>query len=144
MAISVLLYYRHMNQERIISLFCGALLAAGLSAGPLHAGQNTTAKPPDNTNVNKRDKSQSERTADQAKNNLSDRQIMSHIRRDVVKDKNLSSYAHNVKIIAEHGKVTLKGPVHSDDEKRAVEEYARKYAGKENVTNELSVKDDSK
>jgi hyperosmotically inducible periplasmic protein len=133
-----------MNKEPITSLFCGALLAAGLSVGPLHAGQNTTAKPPDNTKVNKRDKSQSEPTADQAKNNLSDRQIMAHIRRDVVKDQNLSSYAHNVKIVAEHGKVTLKGPVYSDDEKRTIEEYARKYAGNNNVTNELSVKGDSK
>jgi len=69
---------------------------------------------------------------------------MAQIRRDVVKDKNLSSHAHNVKIIAEHGKVTLKGPVHSDDERRAIEKYARKCVGNDHVTNELSVKGDNK
>jgi len=133
-----------MNKHRITSLLCGAFVASALAITPLQATQNTTAKPPDNTSVNKRDKNQAEPTADQGKNNLSDRDLMSHIRRDVVKDKNLSSYAHNVKIIADHGKVTLKGPVHSEDEKRSVEEYARKYAGEGNVTSELSVKGDTK
>ncbi|HEY6991008.1 MAG TPA: BON domain-containing protein [Bryobacteraceae bacterium] len=133
-----------MSNKRITSMLSRALMAASLSIGPLQAVQNTTAKPPDNTRMNKRDKSQSEPTADQGKNNLSDRQLMSHIRRDVTKDKTLSTYAHNVKIIAEHGKVTLKGPVRSDDEKRTIEEYARKYAGDGNVTNELDIKAENK
>jgi hypothetical protein len=38
--------------------------------------------------------------------------------------------------------VTLRGPVHSEDEKRVIEEYARKYAGDGNVTNELTIKED--
>ena len=125
-------------------MLSGAMMAASLSIGPLQAVQNTSAKQPDNTRMNKRDKSQSERTADQAKNNESDRQLMARIRRDVTKDKTLSSYGHNVKIIAEQGKVTLKGPVRSDDEKRTIEEYARKYAGDGNVTNELDIKADNK
>jgi hyperosmotically inducible periplasmic protein len=130
-----------MNGERIVATLCSALIAAVLSVDSIQARQNPTTKAPDNTSVNKRDRDQSAPTADQAKNNLSDRQIMAHIRRDVVKDKKLSTYAHNVKIIAEHGKVTLKGPVHSEDERRAVEEYARKYAGEGNVTNNLNIKD---
>jgi osmotically-inducible protein OsmY len=101
---------------------------------------NSAIQVPDNTAANKRDTSANAPTADQAKNNLSDRQIMAHIRRDVVKDKNLSGYAHNVKIVADHGKVTLKGPVRSEEEKKAIEDYARKYAGEGNVTNELTVK----
>jgi hyperosmotically inducible protein len=129
-----------MTKQHIISALSSALIATVLAAHPLLAAQNTQAKAPDNTAINKRDKNKSEATADQGKNNLSDRQLMASIRRDVVKDKSLSSYAHNVKIIAEHGKVTLKGPVRSDDEKRAVEEYARKYATEGNVANELSVK----
>jgi hyperosmotically inducible periplasmic protein len=142
MAISVLVLScgGKMKKERITFALCSALIAATLSVGSLQAGQNAPAKAPDNTSTNKRDKDQSERTADQAKNNPSDRQIMARIRRDVVKDNPLSSYAHNVKIIAEHGKVTLKGPVHSDEEKHAIEEYARKYAGDGNVTSELTVK----
>ena len=147
MAISLLSTFvekGRMNKHSITSLLCGAFVASALTITPLHALQNTTAKPPDNTSVNKRDKNQAEPTADQGKNNLSDRELMSHIRRDVVKDKNLSSYAHNVKIVADHGKVTLKGHVHSEDEKRSIEDYARKYAGEGNVTSELSVKGDTK
>jgi osmotically-inducible protein OsmY len=132
-----------MKKPSITCTLCSALIAAVLAAHPLAAAQNTSAKAPDNTGVNKRDKNKTEPTADQGKNNLSDRELMAHIRRDLVKDKNLSTYAHNVKIIAEHGKVTLKGPVRSDEEKRAVEECARKYASEGNVTNELSVKGES-
>ena len=131
-----------MNGGRITATLSTALIAAVLSVECTQAKQNTTTKAPDNSAVNKRGQDQSVPTADQAKNDVSDRPIMAHIRRDVINDKNLSTYAHNVKIIAVHGKVTLKGPVHSEDERRAVEEHARKYAGEGNVTNELSVSDD--
>ena len=105
----------------------------------IYAAQN---RPPDNTAVNKQDRNTRQATADQAKNNSSDRDLAKHIRRDIVHDKSLSTYGHNVKIIDDRGKVTLRGPVHSDDEKRAIEEHARKYAGDGNVTNELTVKED--
>lgn len=133
-----------MIKKPLMSALGSALVAAALSIAPLQAGQNTAHQAPDNTSVNKQDRNRSEATADQGKNNLSDRQMMSQIRRDVVKDKTLSSYGHNVKIISEHGKVTLRGPVHSEDEKRAIEEHARKYAGEGNVTSELTVKGDNK
>lgn len=120
--------------------FCGALLISG-NIAVAHAAR---LQAPDNTAVNKQDRDKTAPTADQGKNNLSDREMMQHIRRDVVKDKSLSSYAHNVKIISDHGKVTLKGPVHSEEEKRAIEEHARKYAGDGNVDNQLSVKEDRK
>jgi osmotically-inducible protein OsmY len=99
-------------------------------------------RPPDDTAVNKQDRDARRPTADQAKNNMSDRDVMRHIRQDVVHDKSLSTYGHNVKIIADHGHVTLRGPVRSEDEKRAIEEHARKYAGDGNVSNELTVKED--
>jgi osmotically-inducible protein OsmY len=79
-------------------------------------------------------------TADQAKNNVNDRDIMQKIRQGVMADKSLSTYAHNVKIISQNGKVTLKGPVRSDDEKQAVEKIATDVAGAGNVTNEITVK----
>ena len=56
-----------------------------------------------------------------------------------MKDKALSSYAHNVKVIAQDGQVTLKGPVRSDDEKRVVEAKATEVAGAGHVINEMSV-----
>jgi len=94
---------------------------------------------PDNSKANKRDRSAAEKTADQAKETTPDRDIMQKIRKAVVADKSLSTYGHNVKIISEHGKVTLKGPVRSDDESKNIEAKAVEIAGAGNVTNQLSV-----
>ena len=58
----------------------------------------------------------------------------------MVGDKSLSTYAHNVKIIVVGGAVTLKGPVHSDGEKQIVETMATNLAGKDKVTNQITVK----
>jgi len=94
----------------------------------------------DNTKTNKRDRSKAAPTADQAKNTTSDRDIMQKIRKAVIDEKSLSTYAHNVKIISQHGKVTLKGPVRSDEEKTTIEKLATDVAGAGNVTNEITVK----
>ena len=56
-----------------------------------------------------------------------------------MKDKSLSTYAHNVKIIAQDGKVALKGPVRSEDERTNIASKAAAVAGDSNVTNELTV-----
>jgi osmotically-inducible protein OsmY len=55
-------------------------------------------------------------------------------------DKSLSTYAHNVKIVSQQGKVTLKGPVRSEEEKKIVEQKAAEVAGAGNVTNEITIK----
>ena len=121
---------------------CGIMLSGAF----LMPVSMQAAQAPDNTATNKQDRSTAppSPTADQAKANMSDTQLMRVIRRDVVKDKSLSTYGHNVKIVATHGKVTLRGPVHTDDEKKTIAEYARKYAGDGNVTDELTVKGDKK
>jgi len=95
--------------------------------------------PADNTKVNSRDRAKGEVTADQQKENAGDREIASKIRKSLVSDKNLSTYAHNVKVVAQDGQVTLKGPVRSEDEKRAVEAKAAAIVGAAHVTNEISV-----
>ena len=95
---------------------------------------------PDNTKVNKRDRAKQEPTADQQKENATDRDLARKILRAIVKDKSLSTYAHNVKVIAENGTVTLKGPVHTDREKTAIEAKAAEIAGPDHVKNEISVK----
>ena len=95
--------------------------------------------PADNTKVNSRDRAKGETTADQQKENAGDRELASKIRKSLVSDKTLSSYAHNVKVIAQDGRVTLKGPVRSEDEKRAVEAKAAEVAGADHVTNEITI-----
>jgi|SRR5450432_11310 hyperosmotically inducible protein len=116
-------------------------IASALSLNTLHLRAQDSTKPPaDNTKTNQRDRSASEPTADQAKNNPSDRETMQKIRRSLMDDKSLSTYAHNVKIVAQDGKVTLKGPVRSEDEKRTVEQKAAEIAGSGNVTDEITIK----
>ena len=105
---------------------------------PVWGTQETTTQP-DNTKVNQRDRQPGEPTADQQKDNASDRDLAKQIRQSFVHDKSLSTYAHNVKVIAQGGKVTLKGPVHSQDEKNALGAKAAEVAGASNVDNQLDI-----
>ena len=103
-------------------------------------GQDSGVKP-DNTKVNQRDRNAGAVTADQQKTNATDQELTKKIRQSVMADKSLSTYAHNIKIISQHGAVTLKGPVKSDDEKKAVVAKAVAVAGSaDKVTDEISVK----
>lgn len=97
------------------------------------------AQPADNTGINKRDTSPTEVTADQQSQSKEDREITQKIRRAIVKDKSLSSYAHNVKIITVNGIVTLKGPVRSLQEKSIIEEKAGQIAGKDKIRSEIEI-----
>jgi hyperosmotically inducible periplasmic protein len=103
------------------------------------AGQ-TASPQADNTRVNERDRNKNEPTADQQKENRSNRDITQQIRQEILKDKSLSTYAHNVKIITQNGMVTLKGPVRSEGEKKTVEAKATEVAGENKVTSELDIK----
>jgi osmotically-inducible protein OsmY len=71
--------------------------------------------------------------------NPADRQTSQQIRSAIVKDKTLSTYSHNIKIITQDGKVTLKGPVRSDEEKSNIEAKAAAIVGADNVTDLLTV-----
>ena len=94
---------------------------------------------PDNTKVNERDRSKSEPTADQQKENRSDRDITQQIRQSIMNDKSLSTYAQNVKIITQDGKVTLRGPVKSDEEKQKIEAIAISVAGADKIDSQIEV-----
>lgn len=93
----------------------------------------------DNSKVNKRDKMVSEKTADQQKGNARDIQLTTRIRREILKEKNLSTYARNIKIITINGKVTLKGPVRSATDENTILIHARAAAGTPNVVNEIAI-----
>lgn len=77
--------------------------------------------------------------AAQQSNHSSDLTITRNIRRAVIKDKSLSTEAHNVTIITKSGKVTLKGQVKSEAEKQTVETAAANVAGAGNVDDQLSI-----
>lgn len=130
-----------MDLHRLIrSLLMSSLLASGTLLIAQQPADQNAAPPADNTKVNQRDQNANEPTADQQKDNPSDRDTTQKIRQAIMKDKSLSTYAHNVKIITQNGQVTLKGPVRSDDEKRTVEAKAAAVAGQDKVTSELDVK----
>jgi hyperosmotically inducible protein len=123
------------------TLLCtGLLLGVGMVASAQEPSTQQVSPAPDNTKVNERDRSQNEPTADQQKDNRSDRDITQQIRQSIVKDKSLSTYAHNVKIVTQGGQVTLKGPVRSENEKKAIEAKAAEVAGDGKVTSELNIK----
>ena len=93
----------------------------------------------DNTGINERDMAPGAVTADQQGQSSDDIQITADIRQAVLADKSLSTYANNLKIITRDGLVTLKGPVGSADEKRAIEEKATQIAGNGRVTSEIDI-----
>jgi hyperosmotically inducible protein len=112
------------------------------AAATVSYGQQTDPSVPkaDNTKVNKRDRNSGEATADQQKMNATDRALTRTIRRSIMADKSLSTYAHNIKIISQDGSVTLKGPVKSEKEKKAVVAKAVTAAGSaDKVTDQISV-----
>lgn len=119
----------------------GQILMAGtlvVGSAMFTLAQDSTTRP-DNTRANQADRPKAEVTADQQKNDKLDRETTRKIRKALVGDKSLSTYAHNVKVISQNGTVTLKGPVRSEDEKKAVEAKAAQIAGASNVKDELTV-----
>ena len=124
--------HQHRGRRAVFALtLAGALLVPVFSAG--------AQTPADNTKVNKRDRAKEAATADQQKENSSDREITQKIRHALMDDKTLSTYAQNVKVIAQDGQVTLKGPVRTEDEKNTVEAKATEVAGAGHVTNQITL-----
>jgi len=122
------------------------LLLAVLAGGsPLVYAQTSntgkTATPDaDNTRMNKADQKNTQPTAQNQSNEKADRELAAAVRKAIVSDKSLSTNAHNVKVIAKDGTVTLRGPVRSDDEKTKVSQLTRQVEGVSNVDDQLLVK----
>ena len=100
-----------IKSQRLLLALGSLALGASLMAMPVPRNQDNQQTAPDNT---KKNKDQTSPTADQQKINPSDRAITQKIRKAVHDDTSLSTYAHNIKIIAQDGKVTLRGPVRSE------------------------------
>jgi len=116
-----------MHHRYIPSLIAGLCLGGTLLCGQTPA--------PDNTKTNKMPGA----TADKQKMNSEDRTLSQNIRKAIMDDKTLSTYAHNVKIVARNGMVTLRGPVRTAEEKAALEAKAVEVAGAGKVTNDLTI-----
>lgn len=122
--------------KKMLLLLGTLALSASLMAMPAARGQDNQQTAPDNTRMNKDRRSP---TADQQKMNASDRATTQQIRKAIHDDADLSTYAHNIKIITQDGKVTLRGPVRSEDEKSNLQAKAAAVVGSDNVTDQLEV-----
>jgi hypothetical protein len=100
---------------------------------------NVTTKA-DNTARNVRDRNDATLTPFDQGNSKTDVTTTAQIRKDIIAHNNMSSNARNVKIITTDGRVTLRGPVDSAEEKRIIGEIAARAARSENVDNQLEVK----
>lgn len=109
-------------------------LAAVMASVPAIAGQHDA----DNTAKNVRDRGDTMTPPDQG-GSAADRELTAEIRRSIVKDDSLSTNAHNVKIMAVDGVVTLRGPVKSAAEKTTVVAKAQGAKGVKRVDDQLEV-----
>jgi len=98
----------------------------------------------DNTKRNASEQNKDTDTAEKQSNSKDDLALTQKIRQAVMKDGSLSMNAKNVKIIAQDGKITLKGPVDSQKEKDTIGTEAGEIAGKDKVDNQLEVKAEKK
>lgn len=126
------------HKYRIFHRYLGVLFLL-IAFVPAWSQEVQPQTPADNSKVNQTDQNASEPTADQQKDNRSDLEITKEIRKSLVGDKSLSTYAHNVKVITQNGKVTLKGPVRSEEEKATVLSKAAQVAGQDNVNDGISI-----
>jgi len=101
---------------------------------------NTQTNRVDNTARNVRDRDNRTLTPFDQGNSKADVDTTAQIRKEIIAGKNMSVNARNVKIITNQGKVTLRGPVNTAEEKRLIGEIANRIARAENVDNQLEVK----
>lgn len=106
---------------------------------PLFCLTVALAQPPDNTKINKRDATKTAVTPDTQSNTKADLALTRDVRREITSDKEMSTYAKNIKIISRDGSVTLRGPVKTEAEKMRIGAIAKKIAGDSKVDNQLEV-----
>lgn len=126
----------------VVTSFCVMALAVATEASAQQTSSSTAAPAAtvNNTGVNQRDRSSQTMTPFDQPNDKADITLAAAVRRTIVKDKSLSSSAHNLKLMAAKGVVTLRGPVKNADEKSRVESIVKGVAGVSSVDNQLDVK----
>jgi hyperosmotically inducible protein len=115
------------------------LIAAGLAVAAIGCDEAGTRAEPDNTAVNERDAEGTTKTPFDQSNEESDIDQVAKIRSEVLEIEDLSVIGRNVKIITEAGRVTLRGPVASEAERKAIVDVAMGIAGAGNVDDQLEI-----
>lgn len=125
-------------------LFVPFVFAASFVAGsPAVAGSQekavAPASVPDNTEKNAERESAGLKNAMDAGQKEAEVKLAANIRQALVREKSLSTYAHNVKVIVNGNSVHLAGPVRTAAERSEVERIARSQAASAKITNEIQV-----
>jgi hyperosmotically inducible periplasmic protein len=120
-----------------MNIFTRATIAS-LAIAAISIAQAQTS--PDNTKQNSLDATNKTASADMQKNDKTDLALTKQIRASVMADKSLSTYAHNVKIVAVNGNVTLSGVVHSQQEKDSIAAKAQAVLQNGSLVNNLTIK----
>jgi osmotically-inducible protein OsmY len=108
------------------------LLAVGCS-------KSTTAAA-DNTKNNARDRSGQTVTPTDQPENPADRALVKTVRESLTGDDSYSTNAKNIKVIAQNGRVTLRGVVDSAQERDSIAAKVKSLAGVTACDNQLEVK----
>jgi hypothetical protein len=100
----------------------------------------TATAQPEHTRHNVRDRGDQTLTPFDQGNSKADVTTTAQIRKEIIATSHMSVNAKNVKVITADGKVTLRGPVDSAEEKRLIGDIANRVARAGNVDNQLEVK----
>jgi len=125
--------------KSISMLLFASLIVFGCSKDRVADEKVAKATAPDNSGTNVRDRNDQTKTAGDQSESEADRTISQNIRQALTADDSLSTNGKNAKIITIDGKVTLRGPVKSDQEKAAIAAKAQQVAGVKNVDNQLEI-----
>jgi hyperosmotically inducible protein len=128
----------HTRPGRLASDVPGVVDPAAPPVVPIEPAQTPASA--DNTAVNERDRDNKTLTPGDQGSSDRDMAITQRIRETVIDDDSLSFTAKNVKIITTGGRVTLRGPVRNEQERRAIEQAAVAVAGAGQVANELEIR----
>jgi hyperosmotically inducible periplasmic protein len=125
----------------LLVIFLSSFVMLGCSKEQDRADQtgSSSSVAADNTAKNKRDRNDASKTTGDQSENEADRKITQEVRKSIVDDDKFSTSAQNVKIITNDGQVTLRGPVKTEEEKKAIESKAKQVAGVKNVENQLEI-----
>ena len=105
----------------------------------INFGNNAVADA-NNSGLNARDRNDQTLTPGDQGGSSTDFDTTRRIRKEITSTKNMSVSARNVKIITANGRVTLRGPVNTEEEKQLIGEIASRIAQSANVDNQLEVK----
>jgi hyperosmotically inducible protein len=126
---------------KTLTLASLATIAAFLLLGAPVLAQTAPASSvaPDNTKSNRVNPSDHDATADKQRNDATDVDLAQRIRKSIMADSSLSTYGHNVKIVAVNGTVTLNGVVRTAEEKAQISKKATAIAGAGHVVDDLKL-----